>query len=165
MNSSSFSSKKRVSIVGEKNMAGKDKIFESEEVKTQSSGAKVIKKRIVKTLAPRGHEKSTPWGVTLKPVPRKAVSEETVKTETEKKKVPKIESPKGSLPEKSKQNKSNFVKPDTVTRNETTITETVEIKVSLLSFHPFLETLFAIFIKYIFPQTEEKKPTIEMVCT
>ena len=125
----SFSSKKKTQIAGEKNMVRKDKILESEEVQTQSSGAKVIKKRIVKTLAPRGHEKNTPWGVTLKPVPRKTVSVETEKTESEKKKVLKTDISKGSSPEKFKQVKSKLVEPDYVTHNDTTI-KTVEIKVS-----------------------------------
>ena len=52
------------------------------ETKTDKSGAKVTTKRTVKTYFAKGaKETSTPWGVTLKPVPRKSVFEEIKKTE------------------------------------------------------------------------------------
>ena len=54
----------------------------SSETKTDKSGAKVTTKRTVKTYFAKGaKETSTPWGVTLKPVPRKSVFEEIKKTE------------------------------------------------------------------------------------
>ena len=54
----------------------------SSETKTDKSGAKVTTKRTVKTFYAKGaKETSTPWGVTLKPVPRKSVFEEIKKTE------------------------------------------------------------------------------------
>ena len=120
-----------MSVVGEKMTKGKNKIVESEEVKTQRSGAKIFTKRTVKTFAPRGQEKSTPWGVTLKPVPRKSISEEITKIDSEKVEASKYEILKGSSPEKSKLIKSKLVKLDTVTGNDIKITETVQIKVSL----------------------------------
>ena len=55
----------------------------SSETKTDKSGAKVTTKRTVKTFFAKGaKETSTPWGVTLKPVPRKSVFEEIKKTES-----------------------------------------------------------------------------------
>ena len=54
----------------------------SSETKTDKSGAKVTTKRTVKTFFAKGaKETSTPWGVTLKPVPRKSVFEEIKKSE------------------------------------------------------------------------------------
>lgn len=51
----------------------------------EKEGIKITKKRTVKTFIPRGSQStSTPWGVTLKPVPRKSVTEETVVKKSEK---------------------------------------------------------------------------------
>ena len=98
---------------------GKTKVIDSEEVKMEVSGAKILTKKTVRTLAPKGHEKATPWGVTLKPVPRRTVSEETTKIEKSKsskaeetKNLTKLESSKTSKaklnkPEKIKVNKSD----------------------------------------------------------
>ena len=63
---------------------------------TDKSGSKITTKRTVKTLPPKGsYEKNTPWGVTLKPVPRKSILEETLKSGSEK--LP-LKSPKSALP-------------------------------------------------------------------
>ena len=63
---------------------------------TDKSGTKITTKRTVKTFLPKGsYEKNTPWGVTLKPVPRKSVIEETLKSGSEKQL---LKSSKSSLP-------------------------------------------------------------------
>lgn len=148
INSSSISIKKKISITGENIKIGRKKIIESETVETQSSGAKIIKKRTIKTLAPRGHEKTTPWGVTLKPVPRKSISEEIIKTDSEKIEVSKYDMSKGSSPQKSKLIKSQSVKPDPT--NDLNITETVQIKVSHKSFQHFPKPELDILINLFF---------------
>ena len=62
---------------------------QSSETKIDKSGAKVTTKRTVKTFFAKGaKETSTPWGVTLKPVPRKSVFEEIKKTEEKPKDKP-----------------------------------------------------------------------------
>ena len=43
---------------------------------TAKSGSKISTKRTVKTFIPKSTVTSTPWGVSLKPVPRKKVVEE-----------------------------------------------------------------------------------------
>ena len=79
---------------------------------TDKNGTKITTKRTVKTYIPRGSlEKNTPWGVTLKPVPRKSVIEEKNKSEsgTDKHKSQK----KPSLPKvepKTKSRKSSKVR-------------------------------------------------------
>ena len=79
---------------------------------TDKNGTKITTKRTVKTYIPRGSlEKNTPWGVTLKPVPRKSVIEEKNKSEsgTDKHKSQK----KPSLPKvepKTKSKKSSKVR-------------------------------------------------------
>ena len=61
----------------------------SSETKTDKSGAKVTTKRTVKTFFAKGAKETfTPWGVTLKPVPRKSVIEEIKKTEEKSKDKP-----------------------------------------------------------------------------
>ena len=54
---------------------------QSSETKTGSTGTeKVTTKRTVRSFYAKGaKETTTPWGVTLKPVPRKKVVEETTK--------------------------------------------------------------------------------------
>ena len=49
---------------------------------TAKSGSKISTKRTVKTFIPKSTVTSTPWGVSLKPVPRKKVVEEITKTES-----------------------------------------------------------------------------------
>ena len=51
---------------------------------TDKSGSKITTKRTVKTFIPKSTVVSTPWGVKLKPVPRKSVVEEITKTDSEK---------------------------------------------------------------------------------
>ena len=56
---------------------------QTSETKADKSGAKVTTKRTVKTFYAKGaQETSTPWGVTLKPVPRKKILEQTKKTDS-----------------------------------------------------------------------------------
>ena len=52
-----------------------------------SSGGRVVTKRTVRTVAGSGPATATPWGVSLKPVPKKVVTEET---KTSKKADPKV---------------------------------------------------------------------------
>ena len=40
-----------------------------------SSGGRIMTRRTVRTVAGAGPSKDTPWGVSLKPVPRKVVTE------------------------------------------------------------------------------------------
>lgn len=51
---------------------------------TDKSGSKITTKRTVKTFIPRSSVTSTPWGVSLKPVPRKSIVEEITKTENDR---------------------------------------------------------------------------------
>ena len=56
---------------------------QTSETKTDKSGAKVTTKRTVKTFFAKGaQETTTPWGVTLKPVPRKKIVEEIIKNDS-----------------------------------------------------------------------------------
>lgn len=57
---------------------------QTSETKTDKSGAKVTTKRTVQTFYAKGAQQtSTPWGVTLKPVPRKKIIEQTKKTDSQ----------------------------------------------------------------------------------
>ena len=55
-----------------------------------SSGGRVVTKRTVRTVAGSGPATATPWGVSLKPVPKKVVTEVTEETKTSKKADPKV---------------------------------------------------------------------------
>ena len=55
-----------------------------------SSGGRVVTKRTVRTVAGSGPATATPWGVSLKPVPKKVVTEVTEETKTSKKSDPKV---------------------------------------------------------------------------
>ena len=55
------------------------------EIVDKSGGKITTTKRSVRTYIPRGSQNtSTPWGVTLKPVPRKTVTEEVAAVEKSK---------------------------------------------------------------------------------
>ena len=59
-----------------------------------SSGARSVTRRTVRTVAGSGPATDTPWGVSLKPVPRKVVTEVTEETIKSKKVDPKVAPPK-----------------------------------------------------------------------
>ena len=83
------------------------------EMNDDKSGTKITTKRTVKTFLPRGSQStSTPWGVTLKPVPRKSVTEE-IEVKKSEKNVSKTETKATPPKPESKRPKTNKVK-DTV---------------------------------------------------
>ena len=52
---------------------------QSTSEKTDLSGSRITTKRTIRTYIPKGaQEKSTPWGVTLKPVARKSIAESSM---------------------------------------------------------------------------------------
>ncbi len=55
--------------------------------KSDLKGSRITTKRTIKTFIPKGaQEKTTPWGVTLKPVPRKStVESSSIDSETKTK--------------------------------------------------------------------------------
>ena len=59
-----------------------------------SSGGRSVTRRTVRTVAGSGPATDTPWGVSLKPVPRKVVTEVTEETIKTKKVDPKVAQPK-----------------------------------------------------------------------
>ena len=59
-----------------------------------SSGGRTVTRRTVRTVAGSGPATDTPWGVSLKPVPRKVVTEVTEETVKSKKVDAKVAQPK-----------------------------------------------------------------------
>ena len=59
-----------------------------------SSGGRTVTRRTVRTVAGSGPATDTPWGVSLKPVPKRVVSEVTEETLKSKKVDPKVTLPK-----------------------------------------------------------------------
>ena len=55
-----------------------------------SSGGRTVTRRTVRTVAGSGPATDTPWGVSLKPVPKKVVTEVTEETLKSKKADPKV---------------------------------------------------------------------------
>ena len=80
---------------------------------TDKSGTKITTKRTVRTSFTRGSQNtSTPWGVTLKPVPRKSVTEETKIKKSEEnstKSEPKVTPPKPESKRPKSQSKVKYI--------------------------------------------------------
>ena len=71
--------------------------------KSDLRGSRITTKRIIRTFIPKGaQEKNTPWGVTLKPVPRKSIAESSnIDSETKTKST----SQKSALPKPAAKSK------------------------------------------------------------
>lgn len=86
----------------------------TEEIKIEHGGTKVQSRRITKLLPPKGPDTPTPWGVRLKPVPRKTVAEEketsgSKKTKTSSPKIVTRDTPKVPKVSKPRQIKAGGV--------------------------------------------------------
>ena len=71
--------------------------------KSDLRGSRITTKRTIRTFIPKGaQEKNTPWGVTLKPVPRKSIAESSnIDSETKTKST----SQKSALPKPAAKSK------------------------------------------------------------
>ena len=80
---------------------------QSTSEKSDLKGPRITSQRTIRTFIPKGaQEKSSPWGVTLKPVPRKAVVESSkIDSETKTKTVSEKAVTKSALPKPTTKSK------------------------------------------------------------
>ena len=85
-------------------------------------GTRNVTRRTVRTVAASGPSKDTPWGVSLKPVPRRVVTEEVIG-----------EAPKDEVKHKSKSVGLKSVKAVLASKKKEQKRENVELQVCLLN--------------------------------
>ena len=75
--------------------------------KSDLNGSRITTKRTIRTFIPKGaQEKNTPWGVTLKPVPRKSIVESSkIDSETKTKSTSHNADTKSALPKPTAKSK------------------------------------------------------------
>ena len=85
---------------------------QSTSEKSDLKGSRITTQRTIRTFIPKGaQEKATPWGVTLKPVPRKTVVESSkIDSETKTKTVSDNAVTKSALPKPKAKPKINPLK-------------------------------------------------------